>query len=72
MDAFDITQDFINRGEAWHVGIGPAASQYIFTTKDEANRMCAHLNNFPGCEASNRVRTQLEINAYKEAAKAAR
>lgn len=53
---------YIERGEAWHVGISPMASQYIFTTEAEAVSMCAHLNRIRNDGV--RVRTQAEINEF--------
>lgn len=62
MDAYDTMEAAMDAGAAWHVGIEPSRSQYIFTDPKAAEQMCAHLNSFPGGRAY-RVRTQAEINA---------
>lgn len=72
MDPLDITQQYMDRGEAWHVGICPGSSQYIFTTQRDADEMLAHLNSIPGCRGTYQIRTQAEINQYKEAVRAAK
>lgn len=62
MDSFETTQQAIDAGKAWHVGVHPGASQYIFMDENDAREMAAHLNTFPG-GAVYRVRPQSEINA---------
>ncbi len=65
-DAWTEMEGYIERGEAWHVGVTPLKSQYICAVEADAIAYAKHLNELPGMTGF-KVRSQSEINAFHAA-----